>query len=77
MKRSNRLVLLVGVLLAVAAFVGIVLVFNSQKTTTTTAPTELPTVYAKTDIPLGTVITQDMVVAQPLGYRCPTTRRLR
>ena len=66
MKRSNRLVLLIGVLLAVAAFVAIVVVFNSQKTTTTTAPTDLPTVYAKADIPLGTIITQDMVEARPL-----------
>ena len=66
MKRSNRLVLLIGVLLAVAAFVAIVVVFNNQKATTTTAPTDLPTVYAKADIPLGTIITQDMVEARPL-----------
>ena len=31
MKRSNRLVILVGVLLAVLAFVGIVIVLNSQE----------------------------------------------
>ncbi len=46
MKRSNRLVLLLGVLLAVAAFVGIVVVFNNQNKPVTTAPTALPTVYA-------------------------------
>jgi len=66
LKRSNRLVLLIGVLLAVAAFVAIVVVFNNQKATTTTAPTDLPTVYAKADIPLGTIITQDMIEARPL-----------
>ena len=66
MKRSNRLVLLIGVLLAVAAFVAIVVVFNNQKASTSTTPTNLPTVYAKADIPLGTVITQDMIEARPL-----------
>jgi pilus assembly protein CpaB len=66
LKRSNRLVLLLGVLLAVAAFVGIVVVFNNQNKPVNTAPTALPTVYAKVDIPLGTVVTADMVETKPV-----------
>ena len=54
MKRSNRLVLLIGVLLAVVAFGGVLVLFNQKQAPVSTAPTELPTVYAKQDIPLGT-----------------------
>ena len=61
MKRSNRLVLLIGILLAVVAFGGVIVLFNSRQAPASTAPTELPTVYAKVNIPLGTVITTDMV----------------
>jgi pilus assembly protein CpaB len=64
LKRSNRLVLLIGVLLAVLAFGGVIYLFNNQPKPTSTAPTQLPTVYAKNDIPLGTVITSDMVEAR-------------
>ena len=60
MKRSNRLVLLIGVLLAVVAFVAVVVLFNQQKPPTT-AVTTLPTVYSKADIPLGSVIRLDML----------------
>jgi Flp pilus assembly protein CpaB len=61
LKRSNRLVLLIGILLAVVAFGGVIVLFNSRPAPASTAPTELPTVYAKVNIPLGTVITTDMV----------------
>jgi Flp pilus assembly protein CpaB len=63
LKRSNRLVLLVGVFLAVIAFVGIALLLGGQGTSTTTPPpvTELPTVIATKDIPLGVTITADML----------------
>ena len=64
MKRSNRLVLLIGILLAVVAFGGVIVLFNSRQAPASTAPTELPTVYAKVNIPLGTVITTDMVEAR-------------
>jgi pilus assembly protein CpaB len=60
LKRSNRLVLLVGVFLAIVAFVGVLLLSN-QPTSSSTPPTELPTVVAATDIPLGTRITADQV----------------
>jgi Flp pilus assembly protein CpaB len=64
LKRSNRLVLLIGVLLAVVAFGGVFFLLNQPKPPTTTAPTELPTVYARQNIPLGTVITAEMVEAR-------------
>jgi Flp pilus assembly protein CpaB len=64
LKRSNRLVLLVGILLAVVAFGGVVVLFNQKQAPASTAPTQLPTVYAKQNIPLGTVITADMVEAR-------------
>jgi pilus assembly protein CpaB len=65
LKRSNRLVLLVGVFLAVVAFVGIALILsqggkqdggdNQQQVTKTTI------VVAAVDIPLGSKITSDKV----------------
>ena len=62
MKRSNRLVLLVGVFLAIVAFVGILLLSNQPKTADPNLPpTVLPTVIATKDIPLGTRITADQV----------------
>jgi Flp pilus assembly protein CpaB len=64
LKRSNRLVLLIGILLAVVAFGGVIVLFNQRPTPISTTPTELPTVYARGDIPLGTVVTADMVEAR-------------
>ena len=63
MKRSNRLVLLVGVFLAIVAFVGILLLQGGPGTTVdpNAPPTELPTVVATQDIPLGTAIRLDQV----------------
>jgi pilus assembly protein CpaB len=66
LKRSNRLVLLVGVFLAVIAFVGIALLLGgNNQPQQAVAPTELPTVLATRDIPLGTTIVADMVTVQP------------
>jgi pilus assembly protein CpaB len=66
LKRSNRLVLLIGVFLAVIAFVGIALILNRQETP---PPSEvvknLPTVIAVKDIPLGVVVTADMLSDPP------------
>ncbi len=68
MKRSNRLILLIGVFLAIVAFVGVLLL--SQNGTGAVDPdapkTELPTVIAVADIPLGTVIRADQVDEQIL-----------
>ena len=63
MKRSNRLVLLVGVFLAIVAFVGILLISqgDGRRTVRPLPPTELPTVIATQDIPLGTAIRADQV----------------
>jgi Flp pilus assembly protein CpaB len=68
LKRSNRLVLLVGVFLAVVAFVGIALLLGQgpNQPPTPTTPITLPTVIATRDIPLGVTITQDMLVTQDL-----------
>jgi Flp pilus assembly protein CpaB len=67
LKRSNRLVVLVGILLACVAFGGVLFLSNQKATPAATAPVELPTVYAKQDIGLGTVITKDMVEARNLN----------
>jgi Flp pilus assembly protein CpaB len=61
-KRSNRLVILVGVLLAVLAFVGIVILLNQRGA----APTEVATpqtevLIANRDIAIGEAVTPEMV----------------
>jgi pilus assembly protein CpaB len=63
LKRSNRLILLIGVFLAIVTFVGIVLILGGNGGTAGTpqAPTELPTVFATTAIPLGSAITPEML----------------
>jgi pilus assembly protein CpaB len=63
LKRSNRLVLLIGVFLAVIAFVGIALTLNQGPgpDAVPTPATKLPTVIAAQDIPLGAVVTQEML----------------
>lgn len=63
LKRSNRLVLLVGVFLAIVAFVGILLLLQSPATPNgpNAVPTEGKVVVAKTDIPLSTRIRADQV----------------
>lgn len=76
LKRSNRLILLIGIFLAVVAFVGIVLIFNQRPggQGPAASPTELPTVFAKVDIPLGVQVTADMVEQRNLStdQRDPT-----
>jgi pilus assembly protein CpaB len=74
LKRSNRLILLIGIFLAIVAFVGIVLVFQQNNgDTTVREPTELPTVYAVVDIPFGTQVTADQLESQtkPIDQRAP------
>jgi pilus assembly protein CpaB len=55
LKRSNRLMLLLGVLLAVVAFGG-VLMFGSGSSTGTPNPQKVPVVTAAVDVPLGTAL---------------------
>jgi Flp pilus assembly protein CpaB len=63
LKRSNRLVLLVGVFLAVVAFVGILLLLQTPATPSgeNVVPTTTDVVVAKADIPLSTRIRADQV----------------
>ncbi|HEY7590991.1 MAG TPA: Flp pilus assembly protein CpaB [Candidatus Limnocylindrales bacterium] len=69
MKRSNRLVLLIGVFLAIVAFVGIVVVFQGDRGGGggTQTPSQLPTVFAARAIALGTPITADMLTSKNLA----------
>ena len=62
MKRSNRLVLLVGVFLAVIAFVGVlVLSQGTPEDDPNRLPTEATVIVAREDIPLGTAIQENMI----------------
>jgi pilus assembly protein CpaB len=75
LKRSNRLVLLIGVFLAIVAFVGIVVIVGNPPaaTPTTQAPTTGPVVVATVDIPLSTRIGAKQVEIKtlPLDARLP------
>ena len=66
MKRSNRLILLIGLFLAVVAFVGVILLTNNgtSGTGTPAEPTTAKIVVATQDIPLGTTITGAMVATK-------------
>ena len=66
MKRSNRLILLIGVLLAAMAFVGVIMLTGSSSPgggtpTVTPAPTTGKVVKATIDIAAGTNVTASMV----------------
>jgi Flp pilus assembly protein CpaB len=60
--RSNRLVIFVGVLLAILAFVGIVILLNNPAGGPSgNAPTTVKVVVAKADIKIGDPVTPDKV----------------
>jgi Flp pilus assembly protein CpaB len=59
-KRSNRLVILVGLLLAVLAFVAIIIVLNGKGTTNPETRT-VSVLVAKEDIAIGDPVTPDLV----------------
>ena len=67
MKRSNRLVLLVGVFLAIVAFVGILVLTRQEAPQQVVAPTTGPVVVATVDIPLSTRISQDQVTTKTVN----------
>ena len=69
MKRSNRLILLIGVFLAALAFVFVVVLLGSPPSDggtggPTAPPTELDTVVAARDIALGVTVTAAMVTTE-------------
>ena len=61
MKRSNRLVILVGVLLAVLAFVGIVVLLGQNSTREPAEKQTVTVIVAKEDIAIGDSVTADLV----------------
>ena len=61
MKRSNRLVILVGVLLAVLAFVGIVVLLGQQGNKPTAEKKTVNVLVAKSDIAIGDSVTPALV----------------
>jgi len=72
LKRSNRLILLIGVFLAALAFVFIVVILGGGgsgpgSSQATAAPSKLPTVVAARDIPLGVAVTSDMLTTKTLA----------
>jgi len=75
LKRSNRLILLIGVFLAVVAFGGILLLSGGGTTTggNDTTPTTAKVVYTTKDVLLGTKITADMITSTdiPLAQKAP------
>jgi Flp pilus assembly protein CpaB len=76
-RRTSRLVLLLGIFLAALTFV-VVLLFNPSQPTTgpnpqATAPVNAAVVVAAADIPLGTVVTQDLVATFLTTKTIPVT----
>jgi pilus assembly protein CpaB len=74
-RRTSRLVLLLGIFLAALVFIVVLLVNpgpdGGQPGPQATQPVNLPTVVAIVDIPLGTVVTAEMFREDPL----PVTSR--
>jgi Flp pilus assembly protein CpaB len=71
-RRTSRLVLLLGIFLAALTFVVVLFLGNNNQSPTgqtgpSAPPTQLPTVLAAVDIPLGTVVTQDMLKSQTIA----------
>lgn len=61
MKRSNRLVILVGVLLAVLAFIAIVILLNQREAAPTAQEIRETVLVATQDIAIGDPVTPDVV----------------
>jgi pilus assembly protein CpaB len=74
LKRSNRLILLIGVFLAIVTFAGIVILFSGNPSQPPREATEQPTVLAAVRIPLGTTVTAEMLTEQsmPVIQRDPS-----
>jgi Flp pilus assembly protein CpaB len=82
LKRSNRLILLIGVFFAIVAFIGIVFIVQGNRNPSgPSVATELPTVFAAKPISLGSEITADMLTVDehtkvterdPTAFATPT-----
>ncbi len=71
MRRTSRLVLLLGIFLAALTFIVVLLIRpgttpGGPGASASAPPVNLPTVVAAVDIPLGTVVTAEMVTEQTL-----------
>jgi Flp pilus assembly protein CpaB len=81
-RRTSRLVLLLGIFLAALTFVVVLFLGQGQpggqqgQGPQPTAPAQLPTVVAASDIPLGTVVTADMVTSRTLATNVRETNAL-
>jgi len=70
LKRSNRLILLIGVFLAIVAFVGVIVLSGGGgggRSEAVPPPTEGPVVVATTDMPLSTKIQASQVTVKTLA----------
>jgi Flp pilus assembly protein CpaB len=80
-RRTSRLVLLLGIFLAALTFVVVLFLGNTgggggPTTPQATAETQRSTVVAAADIPLGTVVTQDMLTSRTLAVTSRETNVL-
>jgi Flp pilus assembly protein CpaB len=75
-KRSNRLVILVGLLLAVLAFVAIIIVLNGKGGGGTQTVATVPVLVAKSDIAIGTAVTPDLVEVKQLAPEAVVATRI-
>jgi pilus assembly protein CpaB len=78
LRRSSRLVLLIGIFLAAVVFIVIAVgpFSNQNQPGSSAAPTTADTVIAVADIPLGTVVTANMVTKQFLSISSRDTDSL-
>ena len=76
MKRSNRLVILVGVLLAVLAFVGIVILLGQGRSPENVEKQTLTVLVAKADIAIGDSVTPDLVEPKEVDPAAVTGTRI-
>ena len=70
MRRTSRLVLLLGIFLAALTFVVVLFLGRGPTGPVTPSPTvatQLPTVVAAVDIPLGTIVTTEMLTTRTLA----------
>lgn len=84
MRRTSRLVLLLGIFLAALTFVVVLFLSNGsggtgnngQPAGPTAPPTQLPVVVAVSDIPLGTVVTADLLTTRTIAVPSIETNAL-